>query len=304
MNWVFDNIEEFAAALLRRAGITRLPVPVEEIAFRLGAERIERGRLREEDGRLELHNSEITIVVNSDASAARRRFTIAHEIGHLVLADPRYDVSALRPAGPQWEERLCDRIAEALLMPSAWVTDHYEGAPQRLSTLFDFCRRFGVSAAAANLRLQRCTSWRRSLLRFADHGEGWRLAAVTGWSPEPRASVRMIAETELVLERFAEPDTLSRLWLPLGSGGRSWLFGAELWGRQGWALALADSRRRRSWNPAERTLVLQPASNLNRLKLFYTLDDIDACILPTSTSREGNHEQDDREEEGRRALAI
>jgi IrrE N-terminal-like domain len=288
VTWVFDELDELALALLRRAGIDTHPVPVEQLALRLGADRVITERLEREEGRLELRGSEVVVVTSRDASAARRRFTIAHEVGHLVAADPRYDLRRLRErSGLRDEERFCDRLAESLLMPSQWVRDGFSGAPPRLATIAEFSRAFSVSAAAANLRLARCTNWSQALLRFTRHRSSWALDAVTGWRPERRNSVRRSAWSGPVLSRFAKPGTLSRLWLPLACGEREWLFGAELIGHDGWVLALVDPRRRRRFSPAQRRYLPGAERNLDTLKLFYSLDDIDACIIPASTSMEG-----------------
>src|SRR3954454_13146300 len=119
VTWVFDDLDELALALLRRAGVDTHPVPVERLALRLGADRVITERLEREEGRLELRGSEVVVVTSRDASSARRRFTIAHEIGHLIAADPRYDLRRLRERnGLRDEERFCDRLAESLLMPA------------------------------------------------------------------------------------------------------------------------------------------------------------------------------------------
>jgi hypothetical protein len=298
VTWVFNGLEELANALLRRAGIDSYPVPVEELALRLGADRVVTRRLEREEGRLELCGSEVVIAASSDASLARRRFTIAHEIGHLIAADPRYELRKLRERnGLRSEERFCDRLAEALLMPAERVRERFSGVPASLATVVACSQAFGVSAAAANLRLSRCTAWSQALLRFTANRHGWQLSAVTGWGPECRDRVGRSRWTDLVLARFAEPGALSRLWLPLDCDEREWFFGAELWGRDGWALALVNPRLRRAIGCGTREISPVGEHHLENLKLFYSLDDIDACILPASISIE--RKEGSREDEGR-----
>lgn len=298
MTWAFSDLDELAAFLLRRAGVASHPVPVEKVALTLGADRICTEWLDGEEGRLELRGSEVVIAAHADASLARRRFTIMHEVAHLVCADPRFDLSAIRsrPALHS-EERFCDRLAEALLMPAAWIYSRYAAAPRSLSTVLHCARGFGVSAAAANLRLLRCVRWQRSLLRFQRYRGRWQLAAVTGWRPEPRASVKINAATAQVLSRFAQPDAHSLLWLPLECGGSGLAFGSELWGRERDAFALVDFRRRRPYRPGQRLAGPPEMGDPALLKLFYSLDDIDACILPASIEREGKNGQDGSETE-------
>lgn len=97
--------------------------------------------------------SENTIFVNRDQSNTRRRFTIAHEIGHflmhkedLVDVQMRNDKSS---AGTDPAEIEANRFAAALLMP--------EGLFRPLATSFTVDRLasyFNVSPAAADLRLR------------------------------------------------------------------------------------------------------------------------------------------------------
>jgi len=304
MTWTFSDINKFTDFLLRGAGITEPPVDVERLARHLGVDEIVSRRLDREEGRLQLRDSNALIVLNTDMSEARRRFTIAHEIGHLVLADPRFDLAPLcAKRSFRSEEHFCDRLAEALLMPASWIVDHYDQLPQGLSTLLDVTSRFGASAAAAAVRLQRILGWSRSLLRFQLCREEWTLLSVTAWQPEPRATVSATDATRAVLERFAVPDSTSRLWLPLSVGDIEWNVGAELWGRSGWALALADSRLRRpSRRREEISTPAVPA--VHSLKLFYSLDDVDACILARPSNMEGSDERCEDNREARRRLAA
>lgn len=71
---------EAAAALLAECGITAPPVDVEEIARRLGAP-VSYVALGTVDGELR----DGRILVNHALHRVRRRYTIAHEIGHMRL---------------------------------------------------------------------------------------------------------------------------------------------------------------------------------------------------------------------------
>jgi hypothetical protein len=305
VTWAFDDIEDLASFLLREAGIPKPPVDVERLALALGVDEIVTCTLSREDGRLELRGSSALIFVSRDMSPARRRFTIAHEIGHLVLADPSLDLIAIRMKTDalRSDERFCDRFAETLLMPAAWISERYGELPQSLSTLLKCTEAFGVSAAAATVRLQRVLGWSRALLRFELCRAEWTLFSVTAWRPEPRASVQATGATRAVLDQLALPGSVSRLWLPLRAADADWLVGAELWGRSGWALALVDTSRRH----APRSQPLAPAGLTDlakSLKLFYSLDDIDACILSQPSKREGSDEQCDHGEKTARLAAA
>ena len=65
------------------------------------------------------------IEVARDDSANRKVFTLAHELGHLLVEDASVNVDfALRlPRDGDGIERLCNNIAGRILMPDAWVQE-------------------------------------------------------------------------------------------------------------------------------------------------------------------------------------
>jgi Zn-dependent peptidase ImmA (M78 family) len=82
-----ETLRAQAATLLCEAGAYSVPVPVSKIADHLGAQL----RFMPYEGELAgmiARNEENTVIgVNSLHPRARQRFTIAHEIGHLLLHD-------------------------------------------------------------------------------------------------------------------------------------------------------------------------------------------------------------------------
>lgn len=77
--------EREATNLLARFGITSPPVPVSRLATDLGAEVVEERLDRRMSGLLYREPDRVLLGVNATQSPVRQRFTIAHEIGHLVL---------------------------------------------------------------------------------------------------------------------------------------------------------------------------------------------------------------------------
>lgn len=104
----------FAGHLLSLAGVSHVPpVDVEDVARRLGVYLCDKKLV--EDGRLEVVGRHIEIQIRSGLSATRRRFTVAHELGHLILPCPGARMTARRaPWHHSNEERLCDEIAAAI----------------------------------------------------------------------------------------------------------------------------------------------------------------------------------------------
>jgi hypothetical protein len=147
--------DERAGALLRRYrelyGGPALPVPVESIAEDLLGLSVEEVEL---DVSGMLVPAERRILVNASESEPRRRFTIAHELGHWVCqclegtSAPVYcrpkDVSR---AADRALEREANVFAAELLMPEDAVREEFGG---NASTVV---RRFGVSGEAMQWRL-------------------------------------------------------------------------------------------------------------------------------------------------------
>ena len=161
---------EAAEKLLAQFNIRKFPVHVEDIAKRLGARIIyqpfdQRDNL---SGVLLKENGKITIAVNSKDPRNRKRFTIAHECGHLVMKHKgdmfvdqavrlkRDGTSALAVDPFEIE---ANGFAAELLMPRPWVLAEYgekvKGQNVKPASLVkDLARAFAVSDKAMEYRLQ------------------------------------------------------------------------------------------------------------------------------------------------------
>ena len=74
-----------ARRIRAETGASDLPIDVERVAARLGAEVVFEPMSRDLSGLLYRDGERTVIGVNSVHAPARQRFTIAHEVGHLVL---------------------------------------------------------------------------------------------------------------------------------------------------------------------------------------------------------------------------
>jgi len=93
------------------------------------------------------------IVLNGTEAPVRQRFSLAHELKH-VLDNPFVHVLYPATLGMDTHERaelVCDYFAACLLMPKAWVRRAW--ATERIQDLPLLARRFGVSQAAMHVRL-------------------------------------------------------------------------------------------------------------------------------------------------------
>ena len=93
------------------------------------------------------------ILVNADEPAVRHRFTIAHELKHILDDEATAHLRRLGREEPrQWlTERICDYFAACLLMPRLWVKRIWADGTQNP---IELARRFAVSTDAMRIRLQ------------------------------------------------------------------------------------------------------------------------------------------------------
>ena len=98
------------------------------------------------DGLSEIVNNIPVIVLLDGLDGARQRFTIAHEIGHLVLNIKDKDM----------EEKLCNRFASALLMPKTTIIKEFGEFRNNISffELLAFKIEYKVSMQATIYRLK------------------------------------------------------------------------------------------------------------------------------------------------------
>ncbi len=136
-------VEKIASELLEN--ISHPPTDLDALAQKLGVSEI----VAEDipfSGELRRERSELILRYGSHLPQGRKRFTIAHELGHAVLL--RAGLSL--PHKGTEVERLCDLLASALLMPPEVFVRSAQ--PICLSGLFDVARQFDVSLAAAAVR--------------------------------------------------------------------------------------------------------------------------------------------------------
>jgi|HubBroStandDraft_1064217.scaffolds.fasta_scaffold49733_1 hypothetical protein len=149
---VLEAVRTITADLLRGAECP--PTDLDAIAARLKA------RVTGEEifgsGELRRDGSGYVIVYAADLSIPRRRFTIAHELAHVVI--DRTGPNAPR-AGKELE-RLCDLIAAELLMPAP-IFRAQMPVMLHIADIFLLAKQFQASLAAT---AHRCAELSRSTL--------------------------------------------------------------------------------------------------------------------------------------------
>ena len=114
-----------ARQFLRNAGIESVPVDIKRLAEVANARvKVAHDLADDESGQTTSYKGKHVIIVNGNHSEERQRFTVLHEIGHIVLALPSQHHGGmlktgalLRYARRPEEEVLCDVFAAECLLP-------------------------------------------------------------------------------------------------------------------------------------------------------------------------------------------
>lgn len=165
------SITEYDLRIIQNAHDDAPPVDIKRVARSMGIEVIEDYLDPEISGQLERiarQSNEMfdqfLITVNKSHGEQRRRFTIAHEIGHFLLhkeliGDGVDDNKAFRstPAGNFYNKSIkphheteANNFAAKLLMPKYLLEQEIEKG----SGFYELCNDFGVSQSAMTYRLK------------------------------------------------------------------------------------------------------------------------------------------------------
>jgi Zn-dependent peptidase ImmA (M78 family) len=164
-----SKAENLALALIEGYGVTAPPIPIEDIAIAHGALVARNHFLGYESGFALRESGRWIIGVNTATSPRRQRFTIAHELGHLLLHEGRplitdYSVrinsrDETSSMGTDKEEVEANAFAAAILMPRnlVWAELKREvetgDASSRDELIARLARIFYVSTEAMGYRL-------------------------------------------------------------------------------------------------------------------------------------------------------
>jgi Zn-dependent peptidase ImmA (M78 family) len=149
---LFNVAELQANRLLELAEVHGPPVPTSVIRD-MPAVKVDQWRAVPVSGSSHWTGSSWMIVLNADEPWSRRRFTLAHELAH-ILAHPGRDVlyrNAGKQCGESFEEVVADHFAACLLMPKAWVRRAVSS--EGLANVEDLASLFEVSRSAMRRRL-------------------------------------------------------------------------------------------------------------------------------------------------------
>jgi Zn-dependent peptidase ImmA (M78 family) len=163
----YAHIERLTGKILADARVVAPAVPVEAMVRAHGCN-VKASDLNEVSGVLVRSGNRAVIRVNNKHSEARRRFTIAHEFGHLLLHEGRevwFDQefrfslrSGISSTGSDIEEIEANFFAASLLMPDSLLLNDPRAASievEDATAIKDLAKSYGVSGQAMTLRLAR-----------------------------------------------------------------------------------------------------------------------------------------------------
>ena len=139
-----EAVKQAVAEIMQ--GVACPPTDLEAIGRKVGIQKISYERF---PGSGELHKEKdgYRIVCSSDQPRARQRFTVAHELAHVILERTGRNA----PRAGKSVERVCDMLAAECLMPTS-VFKAQLPATLTLSDIAHLARTFNTSITATAIR--------------------------------------------------------------------------------------------------------------------------------------------------------
>lgn len=174
--------ESLAEQTIARCGLWEGPIDLERICGELGVAKVEYRSLPC-DGVLIPLSSGYKVMIASWAPKPRQRFSLAHELGHVMVHTliPETRRAATRsvftPPGHAEEERFCDLFASRLLMPNRMI-DVAMDRGFGLAAIRDLALVAGSSLSAAARRLREALQLKVGLATVVQAGSRLRIGRV------------------------------------------------------------------------------------------------------------------------------
>lgn len=160
-----SNTKAIRAEALRRvrcemisAGVAEPPVNLRSLALRLKLRDIVFVPLPMR-GRVMLDGNNVVVEVNENLGQHERRWTIAHELAHLILEKERVAIAEEsgrnidRSISHGMIEQLCDLCADEILLPQEWLRKKLPKGRGSLQAVVEISRRADVSVDFTVTRL-------------------------------------------------------------------------------------------------------------------------------------------------------
>jgi len=154
------------------------------------------------------------IVISTHQPGDRQRFTLAHELGHLVLRD--------RLSGMD-EEKACNHFAGAFLLPQQAIIQHLgiKRNALEIQELYMLKHEFGISMLATLYRAGQCSiinEWLRKNYYMRFNQEKWRTHEPGEQCPKEETILfKQLVYRALAEEYIGESKAAELLGMPLSS---------------------------------------------------------------------------------------
>lgn len=153
------SLNEFSTVLkarefVRKANPSAIPVPLDVYLAAVRATSLEVADMDEGEAGMcfPLPDGSCRICVNAKDAVERRRFTLCHEIAHIVLKLRSDHTTQPWTTGRPLVERLCDLFAVELLLPDTLFQPAAEDAPVSLAGIDALALQFQASVTATGSR--------------------------------------------------------------------------------------------------------------------------------------------------------
>lgn len=133
INKLNKNIQNEVRKLLNTAGIIKPPVIIDDIVFELGID-LYKAKMKSNDILCVFKNN--SIYINKQQSKNAMRFTIAHEIGHIIMEGAKENITYerdIRNSKPS--EVVANNFAAELLVPTDFLIDEVKKVIERLKKI-------------------------------------------------------------------------------------------------------------------------------------------------------------------------
>jgi len=190
-----------------------VPVDLEQLAQALGVSEIVRTEMVE-DGRTTWNAGRPRIELRGDRSPQRSRFTLAHEIGHVLLAGDETVARRTHRLEGDELERTCDWIAASILMPRSWIEAYARRDRYNLSLLRLIAHKADVSLSAAAVRIAEVSDRTCMLLRWQRAPSRWLVIGQAAVPREYSGGLQATPQTSTMLDTLPNRrDTWSDITL-------------------------------------------------------------------------------------------
>lgn len=153
-NLIIEKCEQ----LLNELEIVDVPVNLKMVGSYLGVTDILESDIAEAGKIIPQLGGGYVVLIRKTDSSGRKRFTTAHELGHIIVPGGIGDMEIVDYEVGEFDkhktiEFLCDVAAASLLMPKKVFDDFVKGKKFSMQTVMDISEKFGVSLEAAALQM-------------------------------------------------------------------------------------------------------------------------------------------------------